>query len=223
MKVAAAARVLTAAILSMAAAASAVAALVDRNTTYGYGTATLDTATGLEWLDVSMTWNLSWNAAQTTFASDGFRHASKRELAELFINAGLSVDTGTSASNYGPATDLQLLLSCREIFNTSTTPWSPQCHSTGFTDFDPVKGWVELAWIERDDALLVAVASVYTNNFIDGAALDTYAHPALGHWMVRSVTPIPEPSTWALLGLGLAGVGVSARWRRNRQDIPASR
>jgi hypothetical protein len=98
-----------------------------------------------------------------------------------------------------------------------TSPWSPLCTSTGFTALDPVTGRAELSWLERNDALLVASALVNTNNIIDPADLGVFAFPTLGHWMVRSTAPIPESSTWALMALGLAGVGLLTRSRTMRR------
>ncbi|MEI2782955.1 MAG: PEP-CTERM sorting domain-containing protein [Candidatus Competibacter sp.] len=38
------------------------------------------------------------------------------------------------------------------------------------------------------------------------------------YWLVRDATlPAPEPTTFALLGMGLAGLGYAARRRREQQ------
>lgn len=75
---------------------------------------TLDTTTGLEWLDVTETLGLSFNAAlETTLVTDlGFRHATVDELRSLCINAGIDVDSGESASNFAGANNLITLLGC---------------------------------------------------------------------------------------------------------------
>lgn len=41
--------------------------------------------------------------------------------------------------------------------------------------------------------------------------------PRLGYaqgWVGFAITPVPEPSTWALAGLGIAGLLLFSRWRR---------
>jgi len=43
------------------------------------------------------------------------------------------------------------------------------------------------------------------------------SHP--GMWTVEQVTPVPEPSTWAMMILGFAGVGYMAYRRRNQTAV----
>ncbi|MHA1568878.1 MAG: hypothetical protein ACTSXZ_05365, partial [Alphaproteobacteria bacterium] len=53
---------------------------------------TLDTVTGLEWLDVTATLGLSYNAAEASLfvTAQGFRHANRDEVSALYTNAGVT-------------------------------------------------------------------------------------------------------------------------------------
>jgi len=59
----------------------------------GDGLITRDTESGLDWLDVSLTANQTYDEVQTgIWYQRGFRHATKPEIEELFIHAGTPDD-----------------------------------------------------------------------------------------------------------------------------------
>lgn len=164
---------------------------------------TRDTDTQLEWLDIDLTANLSWNEAEASYTDFGFSHASVSQVERLFTSAGiLGIGTGTSAANYAPSLVLQDLITCRPGFNSTTA--SKLCMTFAFTALDSL-GRSELAWIDRNDTLGVATVIANSNNFIggtDSSDLDTYHHNFRSHWMVRSVE-VPEPSSLYVVILGL--------------------
>jgi hypothetical protein len=183
------------------------------DTVIGADTITFDTQTQLEWLDLDLTSNLSYNAAEAAYSVYGFRHATQVEVAQFFSNAGIpGIDTGTSAANYAPAIDLQSLITCRTGYNSTTE--SDLCLSHAWT---AVEGsYAELSWIYRDDTAMDATVIVDSNNILGSNPdhFDTYAHPARSHWMVRS-TVVPLPASLWLFGSALAGLG----WLRRKQSI----
>ena len=76
---------------------------------------TLDTATGIEWLDVTATLGLSYNQALgTTFVTaQGFSHATVDDVSTLYTNAGVPAQGGAFvAANFIGAQDLLLKLGC---------------------------------------------------------------------------------------------------------------
>ncbi len=79
---------------------------------FGVGSITLDTATGLEWLDLAFSVNRSFDDVSANFGPggdfEGFRYATAAELITLYTNAGIvNVDTNVfEAVNYVPVRNL---------------------------------------------------------------------------------------------------------------------
>ena len=77
---------------------SADALLMSKDSAWGSGTITLDTNSGLEWLDINLSVNLSYNEMLAHMQNGGlyagFRYATQNEVEALFTNAGLT--TGSS-------------------------------------------------------------------------------------------------------------------------------
>lgn len=184
----------------------------------GDGKITRDSSTQLEWLDLDLTANLSWIAAETNYNLLGFSHASVAQVESLYLSAGIpGIDTGTSASNYIPSLALQDLITCRPGFNSTTS--SSLCSSYAFTALDTF-GRSELSWISRNDTLGVSTVIANSNNFIgtnDSSVLDTYQHPSRSHWMVRSVD-VPEPSSLSLAILSILSLSFLRRRTANRRQ-----
>lgn len=75
----------------------------------GDGQLTRDTVTNLDWLDVPLTANQTFDQVRTgVFYEQGFRHATKEELGTLFINAGIP-DDGFDISVTHPTEALALM------------------------------------------------------------------------------------------------------------------
>lgn len=111
----------------------------------GDGLLTLDTDTGLEWLDLTATSDpagQSYNAVAAGFGGftteQGFRFATVSEVLILFDNAGvIALNTGFVSANFAPVSQLIGLLGC-----TGEPRTSQDCESgdfpvsIGFADFD---------------------------------------------------------------------------------------
>lgn len=68
------------------------AAIVSLDSSFGADTITRDTETGLDWLDVTVTAGLSFNAVSAEFGAggdyEGYRYATTAELDQLITNFG---------------------------------------------------------------------------------------------------------------------------------------
>ena len=68
----------------------------------------------------------------------------------------------------------------------------------------------------------VAGANCERYEYWDGIHPTTAAHQVIADAFVQEVTGVPEPSTWAMLILGFAGIGFMAYHRRNQSAALAS-
>ena len=192
----------------MLASSSSGAALVPKDfSVLGDGQLTLDTSTQLEWLDLSYTDGVSFEAVQSGWAdlttSKGFRYATGIEIDRLFRNAGLTISSDFLVTNYAPAIALHSLLG-------STASGSNYQLTSGYYALGPMHqtstGWhysLLSYWLvstSRGDATVgpITLACIMVDCYSVGS-------PDYGSFLVRQNTPpIPEPATTALLGLGIA-------------------
>jgi hypothetical protein len=92
---------------------------------------TTDTATGLDWLDVRLTVNQTFDQVRTgPYYQLGFRHATRGELQTLFANAG-TPDDNFDISTTHPSETAALV----DLLGATRTSWNSR-HSTGFSGTD---------------------------------------------------------------------------------------
>ena len=174
---------------------------------------TLDTVTGLEWLDVNATLGLSYNAAEATafVTAQGFSHANTTDVSTLFTNTGVTDQTGAfTTGNFPGAVELLAKLGCTNACG------SPAPSVNGFADLTPFDAALATFPLVRPDFIsLVGRSFVFTGL---GTSSKSDAFPILGNFLHRSpISPIavPEPSTWAIMIAGLIGLSVCRRRRGN--------
>lgn len=105
---------MTCLVASLAFPAANASLIAADNLRWGVGSITVDTDTGLGWLDVHLTVNLSYNEMQSQLGAngqyDGFRYASQAEVETLFINAVIPDINRASTANLAHASKLLSLL-----------------------------------------------------------------------------------------------------------------
>ncbi len=158
------------------------AALIDQ------GATTLDTGTGLVWLDITSTMNRSYNDVSSKFGLgqefEGYRYATVAEEVQFWNNAGIVVTSGTGLpANVAPADSLLALIG------------SPVADLFGLTgdlsDNSPGRYKAGALWGTGSTAPGGAVA--WSINAPPG-----YTAPNMGSWLVA----VPEPTALASLALG---------------------
>lgn len=194
-----------------ASPASAVLFAVDR-VVAGDGEITRDTDTGLDWLDLTLTTNVSLDDIQADvggWISDGWMHATRAEACQLFANAGNTSFASTcpfqelASAFVSEAESLVALLGDTggegPFFQGYLERPDPTKASTDFGRVGVAKSPGPTVWE------VIAVGS-------------TGADPSTGNFLVRA---IPEPSSAALLPAGLALL--AARRLRAAPGSPGTR
>jgi hypothetical protein len=159
---------------------------------WGTGSLTLDTRTGLTWLDLPFSLDLSYSQAEAEMLPGGefagFRHATAVEVASLYASAGFG--EGFIPAFTAGSQDVVSLISL--------------IGATGGTDTAGITGSLDSHGL----ALLAYLNNVSINSepgyFVTATAgtsygLDTH-YDDVGNWLVA----VPEPSTCSLLLLGVA-------------------
>jgi len=196
-------------IASLLSLGNASAALIEVASPLGPASAVLDTSSGLEWLKLPYTRNLSVNEVRAGMTSGGrfedFRYSTQDEFS-----CGLLLpQTGFGCGNYSASTDEAQVRAFLDLFGTGFTEWSL------YSVFSPERSR-EYGWIEGYAATFGARFYYYPgdptpveyDSQLFGVPLDS----PQTHWLVRDnrdgrdVHDVPEPPAPALLGTGLLGL-----------------
>lgn len=176
------------------------------------GGSTLDTSTGLEWLDLTASTNRSYNDVASQFGAggdfEGLRHATLVEVRHFFVELGFPIGSSSTPSSTGMLQAIQLLGETNDA-NTSGL-------------FDPTDrvaaGWVDLYVDNPLVGLSFAYLSQMSSTDSDVAGEFTVARAFAGatlsqrgHFLVRSTISVAEPGILALFGLGLISIGFAKR------------
>jgi hypothetical protein len=185
-----------------------------------------DTVSGLDWKDVTATVNMSYNDVSAQFGTNGayagWRYATGDEFNVLVGNyTGDFIIPGVyyTIFQFGDRIDGLVAL----IGSTLDTFWQSQYG----TDFDSYQGYTGGPFMDYSYGLLADqnqsglryAAFMQSDNRPNGSDMsgahsytvpDDYAGYLQGSFLVRSsASAIPEPTTIALLALGLMGLAVA--------------
>ncbi|MDO9356787.1 MAG: PEP-CTERM sorting domain-containing protein [Solirubrobacteraceae bacterium] len=201
------------------ASAAAQAGLVDK------GATTLDTGSGLEWLDLSATSGYSFAEVSAQFGSgglfEGYRHATGAEAQGVLAQLGLPIVPYSEyeyGSLTGPLAAFDALLGLN--FGGLGPAYGFQAQVgdavVGYANFRPVfyafPGSANTAF-RLDDVIGASPDWLVSKSEVVVGYAETYKSRTLGHFVVK-VTAVPEPSTYALFGVGLGVLAFVARKRR---------
>jgi hypothetical protein len=203
----------------LALAGPSAAELISEDSDFGVGTITLDTSTGLRWLDVPLTTGHTYDEIVTFFQPggelEGYRLATQDEVEELFVNAGIDISTTEWVpQNHDPNAALAALV--------GQTGSNGNC-GAGCT-FNYTQGWVYsgdpppvddkrigvLQWFDNTAGLNPTLPQAPIGRSLPRSGTVSPYSGGRGAWLVQ----VPEPAGAALasaVALALLARGRSAR------------
>lgn len=223
-------RILFAAV-AVGLAQQASATLIDE------GLNTLDTATGLEWLDLTQSAGKTFADVSSRFGSNGayagYRYATAAETQAIFLQFGLPLVVPTDYRGLAAVSPAAGVKAFQALFGSAassffaglvsdTVPGDPSSHQLFFGAGSPANVDPKLA-----SATLITAFPTDPSTYHDNVYQDTYTialgateQPhgySNGSFLVRqvggSIAAVPEAGTWALVLLGLGAVGFATRRR----------
>jgi hypothetical protein len=196
------------------------------------GTYTTNTASGLDWLDVTQTLGLSFDEVTAKIKDGellGWRYANGAQFNQLITDAtGVVIQPGSLAvSNDSP-----YFIDLMHMLGTTTSVIDACCAEGGrLVSYEFVQGWLDQPprWLDQLPSLggsaLVGAELIYfdgaghslisTNN---GFSTNSTV-PHWGSYLIRDtlVVSVPEPETYALILAGLGMLGLTLRRNTKQQ------
>ncbi len=198
--------------------------------TQGDGLLTLDSQTGLAWLDLSQTMGQSLNqVVAANWLAQGFRLATQQDVADLLAHGAaqapfLALLGGVPASSSqgdkstvlkavvgGDRASSDVLVPVLTVLETvySSTSLPSYPYSPAFSDAI-ASGEVLYGGVIAGRDPSAPEAGVYVRQLVSPTMIDTVS-PDTGVFLVKSTPAVPEPSAWVLMALGLLGLGFVTR------------
>lgn len=168
------------------------------------GTSYTEAFTGLSSPDAGAALNFLSGGFSYSISSPGNLYATGDVLSTSLPDEGLTITftsgnvtaVGGNFFNVNFSDEFQQVAVTLTLSDGTTTTFTPASAADSFRGF----------------------ASTQVINSLTISAPGATLYASVDNLTVGAVTPVPEPSSWALMGLGLAGMGVFARRRLNKQD-----
>ena len=177
---------------------------------YGASSILQDTSTGLEWLNLNKTSNLSYNTVFSNLGPggmfEGFRYANLDDIGTLFADANIPDIDQTTTANFQPVSDFMQhdigqLFGSAACFCEVSEALNAQSLATGTHSFS-----------------VLETHAIFSGTAIraDGQANDNVMSPYTGSFIIRDTASVPEPRSFALL----IGAALGALYFRRYRGAP---
>lgn len=202
--------ILTFACIAQISGNVAIGALQSVDSSFGNGTITRDTETGLDWLDWTVTTKISFNSmvpkllAGGTFA--GWRYATEAEVATLYFSSAGINEIDPIEDRAADILALQAFLGQTDSGGTLGGTGFAFRYSSAMYDISGGLGLIKTGLAIRTEDGPYSLASAIPS---DGSSVDWFASDHIGHILVQT---IPEPGT-ILLPLYALATAFSQRRR----------
>jgi len=189
---------------------TAQAVLVERNwQSTGDNALTLDTDTGLEWLDITSTSNMSYNEVFAELGTggtyEGFSFASQEQILGLFSAVDLA-EIPNVPEFLGGEEQIQSLLNVWGVTWNLGTGERTEFLTSNTDGLNANEHWAgRVFWLASGDT--GSASMLYSRN-------DDYKSLTIGSALVRTASPVPLPAAFWLFSSGLIGLTGFIR-RRN--------
>lgn len=196
-------------VASLLSLGNARAALIEVASPLGPASTVLDTSSGLEWLKLPYTRNLSVNQIRAGMSPGGMFEGFRYSTQDEFSCGLLAPQTGFGCGNYSASTDEAQVRAFLNLFGTGFTEWSL------YSVFSPEQSR-QFGWIDGYAATFGVRFYYYPGDEFpveyDSQLFGVQLDSPQTHWLVRNTRDgrdahdVPEPPMLALLGAGLLGL-----------------
>ena len=183
-----------------------------------------DFSTRLEWLNVPLTFNRSYAQTKAELAPGGafagFRFATQDEFTQLYLSQGIPTATWDAPEGFDTTVFSRVFaLQASLGFANRTDPNAAQDIITAGFLFTPKPppGSERPADRAFGDLEVIDFDSPSSADFYRAHTyfVEPFTDTTVGSFLVRSFTPVPEPSTYAVGALACLALAALKRWRRD--------
>jgi hypothetical protein len=200
---------LVAFLLAFGAAQSHATTLVNQ------GNTTVDTVTGLQWLDLPLTVNHSYNDILANYVNsgqlyEGYRYATANEVRQLFTDAGIDTTCGETCADPTAVVNLLSLLGAT-VYDAADAQiiygLNGDAFGAGLHFYSRLAYWAS-----------TPIVDVYYS--VIG---DTENYTSIGSFLVKDVDATPLPASLPMFLGGLSLIGLIARRRKQNRSVARGR
>lgn len=182
---------------------------------FGTGAITFDSATGLSWLDLTKSTDLSFNYVTSQLVLGGqfygFRYATNSEISTLWVDAGINISKVTNGHLFPDPANIAPIVALQNLIGVTISSTS-QNTSQGISGTIFSGPYPNLLPFIISDGMTAPMCCEENLPSWNGGV----HNPGVGSWLVVGApstepTSVPEPGTLGLLGFAIAGLGFTNR------------